>query len=129
MASDIWMYGQACLKADALLQRANRPVDFLERWLVLCMLRQQLTDMLCMLLLVNECWQNWRPGVLNAVAKQQYLGRERAGGLPKVVPARARLMGRGASSGELRESAVPRPGLAARPVAYSGILGASGMKP
>ena len=77
---------------------------------------------------MNACI-NWRPGVLKAVAKQQYLERERAGGLPKVVPARARLMGRGASSGELRESAVPRPGLAARPVAYSGILGASGMKP
>ena len=49
--------------------------------------------------------------------------------MPKVLPASVRLMGRGASSGELRESAVPKPGLAARPVAYSGTLGASGMKP
>jgi hypothetical protein len=127
------MYGQACLKADALLHRASRPADLFKRWLVLCMFCQQLTDTLCMLLLVNECLHTLETRCPQCfekpVAKQRYLGRERAGGLPKVLPARARLIGRGASSGELRESAVPRPGLAARPVAYSGILGASGIKP
>lgn len=97
------------------------------------MVCQQLTDTRFVLLLVNERLCTLETGCPQcfekSVAKQQYLGRERAGGLPKVLPARARLIGRGASSGELRESAVPRPGLAARPVAYSGILGASGIKP
>ena len=46
-----------------------------------------------------------------------YLERERpaAAGLPYVLLPRARLMGLGASRGELREKTVPRPGLAASP--------------
>ncbi len=60
---------------------------------------------------------------------QQYLERERAGGLPKVLPGFTRLIGLGASNGELRDNSVPVPGLAAKPVAYSGILGASGICP
>lgn len=62
-------------------------------------------------------------------AEQQYLERERAGGLPNVLPVMMRLIGRGASRGELRDSDVPKPGLAASPVAYSGILGGSGIAP
>lgn len=46
-----------------------------------------------------------------------------------MLPLIARLIGRGASKGELREKLVPRPGLAARPMGKSGSFGASGNWP
>ena len=51
------------------------------------------------------------------ISPSVYLERARpaAAGLPYVLAARGRLMGLGASSGELREKTVPRPGLAASP--------------
>lgn len=51
------------------------------------------------------------------ISPSVYLERARpaAAGLPYVLAARGRLMGLGASRGELREKTVPRPGLAASP--------------
>ena len=70
-----------------------------------------------------------RAAMYQAQGLRAYLDRARAGGLPKVAPGVERLKARGTSSGELRENDVPRPGLAASPVAYSGIFGGSGMNP